>query len=164
MPDTGAGSVALTHPIFAPKPSPAEEGADAQSDGVAGSTEQASAIQGRLRVDEGVSEGGVDGSPRRDCSRRATWGSRHPRLFTQVPPSWSLLVPSGQVVLLQITPVTVGPEGLPRLAPSRLAPVRLASVRLAPGEPDVRTRQVGARQVGVRQVGACQVGWYYHRQ
>src|SRR5207248_11681115 len=48
---------------------------------------------------------------------------------TQVPPLWSLFVPSGQMVLDQTTSMTLAPL---RLAPARLALVRLASFRLAP--------------------------------
>src|SRR5438093_999884 len=47
----------------------------------------------------------------------------------QVPPFVSLLVPSGQRVLDQVTPLTLAPA---RFAPTRLAPVRLAPFRFAP--------------------------------
>jgi hypothetical protein len=49
-----------------------------------------------------------------------------------VPPFWSLLVPSGQVVLFKITLFKFAPFAPCRLAPRRSAFVKLAPCRLAP--------------------------------
>src|ERR1700728_2775253 len=64
---------------------------------------------------------------------------RYPRLLMQVPPSSSLFVSSGHLVLPQLTPLRLAPvrSVYRRLAPLRLAlerfaPARSASSRLAP--------------------------------
>ena len=96
----------------------------------------------RVRVrmrgsDVGCRGDDCDAGTREERGLRCRWAAPdqlNVRLFTQVPLSLSLFVPSGQVVLLQVMveSVALANVALVSVAPVRLAPVRLAPLTSAP--------------------------------